>query len=542
MSRPGSDSPGLSNWIRNLDDLAEIVKHYEESELLADFGSWQYFAAENRLWWSPGMHRIFGISEQEFDGRQETLFEAAVPEDRHILTEAAERYAKTGVPDVLTYRIRRPDGEVRYIRAFGESFQDHREKQAARGYVQDITERILTETELKSSRAELERMVAARTRELEQAREEAEKANRAKGLFLARMSHELRTPLNAVIGAARLLEEEQSGDAKRIKEYIHYIGEAGRNLAEIVGEILALSQLEEGRTLLRKTALNLSEFVKSIVDSAQVMAMDKELTLRFSLQDDLPFWIEADRPKLRQILYNILGNAVKYTAKGFVDLSVSREEEAIIFQVQDSGPGIPPEALPELFQMYSDVHRKDIDPETPSTGLGLYIANALTRLMGGEIQVESEPGKGSVFRVLLPLVGGEPEESSATAELDLSRTRILIVEDNAMNALILKRLLESLGANDIIVATDGLQAVEFWQSHRPDCILMDIEMPRMDGLEATRLIRKESEGEESQAAILAITAGAFDDDRYRALEAGCDAFLAKPVSLESLKLTLWTVL
>jgi len=365
---------------------------------------------------------------------------------------------------------------------------------------------------------------------LAEARDAAEAASRAKTTFLANMSHELRTPLNSVLGFAQLLGRDATLPETH-RQYLGAIEHSGQHLLELINDILELSRIEAGRLTLRTTAFNLRELPVSLVEMLQVRAQNKQLELRLDCPESLPGQVEGDVYHLRQVLINLLGNAIKYTDQGTVTLRVQWHDRRAYFEVADTGAGVAEEDLERLFDPFfqagSAVNRPD------STGLGLTISRDYVRLMGGDIGVESLVGMGSRFFFTIPLQRlAEPEAPPQAAPdivglaPDQPEWRILIADDDGDNRRLLSDLLAGVGF-EVQQADNGARAVELFQYWRPHLIWMDIHMPVLDGFEATRQIRSLPGGSPVQIVILSATG--FDSDREAATRAGADGFLGKPV-------------
>jgi signal transduction histidine kinase/CheY-like chemotaxis protein len=383
----------------------------------------------------------------------------------------------------------------------------------------------------------MERADAGR-REAVEARAEAERAARAKSDFLATMSHEVRTPMNAVLGAAGLLRQTRL-DAPQA-EYVEMISSAGAVLMNVLNDVLDLSKIEAGKFQVLPEPTDLHALVRRCSGLWSVEAEAAGLTFDVSIDASTPATVLVDAGRLSQILFNLLSNAVKFTPSGEVGLAVRTvaagcDHVLLKFTVSDTGRGIPPEAMPRLFDAFEQAD-PSISREFGGTGLGLAISQRLAALMGGRISVRSEPGEGSAFELVIEAeVGdgaGERDAAADGAGLLRPDLRILVAEDNPVNRRIVEALLSPIGAA-ITFAGNSAEALAMVQTQTFDVVLMDIQMPVMDGVEATRRLRA-SGGPNAGVPVIALTANVMEDQCQAYAAAGMDAWTPKPVDARAL--------
>jgi len=383
----------------------------------------------------------------------------------------------------------------------------------------------------------------------ESAQRQAHKLAQAKSEFLAKMSHEIRTPLNGVIAAADLMAATQLNDEQH--ELLDTLRLSAKTLLGIINDILDFSKIEAGRMVLETLPFTPTVLVEEVVSIMAPAAHSKGLTVRTELSSSLPHSVAGDPLRLRQILLNFVGNAIKFTARGEVVIRAMRLKKGegqsawLRFEVQDTGVGIPPEKQAGIFDAFTQAD-SSVTRQYGGTGLGLAICKRLVELMGGQIGVYSQPGQGSCFwfEVPLPVIQeNAPEETtaqpsgSALNSHELDGVRVLLVEDNPVNQKVAIRMLQKLGCV-VELAENGQQALEKLERASYDIVLMDMQMPVMDGLTATRLLRQREQQTGHHQVVIALTANAMQTDRELCLEAGMDDYLSKPLTLDALQVML----
>ncbi len=422
-----------------------------------------------------------------------------------------------------TYAYNRPiDGEIIWLHALGKVVRDEHDRiQYMYGVYQDVTQRLASEKALR------------------EATHAAEAATRAKSEFLASMSHELRTPLNGILGYAQILQRDKSATEKQ-RANVDSIISCGDHLLALINDVLDLSKIEAGRLELQEEALDLDRLIRSIGDIVGERARAKGLEFVVDVAPEIPQGIIADAAKIRQVLVNLLGNAVKFTDVGSVTLRVTETpEHELVFEAIDTGVGMEPHETEHIFDPFKQV---EAGKAAGGTGLGLSISRRLVEKMGGELGVESEKGKGSCFRVKIPyeeadegdLGSLDSAETSDLADAKLApeqEVSILVADDRVVNRNILEQMLVDAGFL-VSLADDGDTALEAMRAESFDLVLMDVRMPRMNGIEAVRRIRNDAALKE--LPVIAVTASVFPEFREKALAAGFDDFLPKPFRVSEL--------
>ena len=537
----------LSNEIRNFSRIKaeEAFRVNEERLKLATtagkIGIWDWDIVRNVLTWDESMYALYGIRKEDFSGAYDAWLQTLHPDDREFAsaeTQAALRGEREYAPE---FRIIRPDGTILNIKASAKIFFAPQGKPTRMiGTNFDITDIKQTENELRQYKDHLEEEVQERTADLVLARDAAEAANKAKSAFLSSMSHELRTPLNAILGFSSLMRKDLS-ITKSQSDNLDIINRSGEHLLTLINDVLEVAKIEAGRVQLENSPFDLGGMVRDVADMMEIRAKEKGLQLLLDQSSEFPRYIFGDEARLRQILINLISNAVKFTLQGGVTIRLGTKQNKIshlLIEVEDSGPGISAENQQRLFQPFVQLGKQIGDNK--GTGLGLAITQQFVQLMGGAIGVESTPGKGSLFRVELPLIEVKEADIAKPKEVrgdvvglapGQPEYRILIVEDQLENQLLLANLMRPLGFQ-VKTAENGEQGVQFFQSWHPHLIWMDRRMPVMEGMEATKAIRKLPGGKEVK--IVAVTASAFMEQRDEMLKAGMDDFVRKPYRFDEI--------
>ncbi len=469
---------------------------------------------------NPAFVNIVGYSVDEL--RQKTFWE--ITEERHQLdTDQFILLEKTGRCGPYEKTVICKDGDHVPIR-ISAVIVERKGDAFIWANIEDISDHKQSEIKL------LEAVESAKNAKIE-----AESANQAKSTFLANMSHELRTPLNGILGFAQVLKRDKSLNTQQ-QDAIRTIQQSGEHLLVLLNDILDMSKVEAGKMEWNKKDFYFPHFISSIVNIINIRAQQKDIPFYQTLGLNLPAAVNADEIRLRQVLINLLGNAVKFTNEGQVIFQVTQHENKTRFQVEDTGKGIAPNDLKNIFQPFKQVG--DYTSQSEGTGLGLAISKKLLEMMGATLQVKSTLNKGSVFwfDLALPPAKEWQQVVDETPKLFVKGfkgkpCKILIVDDKEANRAVLNSLLSPLGF-EIIEAPNGLIAIEKASAEHPDLILMDLVMPVMNGIEATNRIRQLNEL--SKLVIIAASASTFKQDQEKSLVAGCNDFIAKPIQTDEM--------
>ncbi len=525
-------------WMRGRQlEAEESLKDTEERLRLAirgtNDGIYDWDIEEQNLYWSPQFKLILGYEENEIEASKEALDALIHDDDRDHVWETIYKYLHRELPELSSvFRVRHKTGKWVWINMRGKAvFNADGTAIRLIGTYSDISD--LKEYENR----------------LEEAKNQAEKANEAKTEFLAHMSHEIRTPLTSISGVAEILDNQKKDFSDKHRQLIGVLNLSTTGLKELINDILDFSKIESGQLELEEKYFPLGDLFQEVISPMAVRAREKGLKFVFDYENVNDIIFFGDKMRVRQILMNLIGNALKFTHEGAVEIRALAQQDqnghpVLRIDVQDSGIGIEKKNFPVIFERFRQADAS-VSRKYGGSGLGLAISKSLIESMGGTITLESEFGHGSIFHVALPL---RMTEISESRHMEISKKdvgvpmriglqeeqRILLVEDYEGNIVVISYILEALGCKFDLART-GLEALNFWKERHPSLILMDVQMPEMDGLTATRQIRKmEEEQGLPRTPIIGMTAHAFVEDKDKCVDAGMDSYLAKPIAEDDL--------
>jgi signal transduction histidine kinase/DNA-binding response OmpR family regulator/HAMP domain-containing protein len=507
--------------------LSRSERRLARAQIIARIGNWNWEIPSDHFTCSDETFRILGVYPHQFDMTHDAFSKVIHPDDRQMHQNAVHGALYEKEDYNIDYRIILPDGSERVVHAEGNvTFDKSQQPVRMMGIVQDITEH-------KQAMVKLESAIQA-----------AEAANSAKSEFLANMSHELRTPLNAILGFSQLMRRDPDISPEQL-DNLETINRSGEYLLSLINDVLDFSKIEAGKIVLNKESFDLHRLLLGLEEMFRLRARQRGLSLNFERGADIPQYIHTDQNKLRQILINLLGNAVKFTEKGKITLRVTTKEPAgppqagtriLKFEVIDTGFGISRKEQAMIFDAFFQANERNSSYQ--GTGLGLPISREFVTLMGGRMTVNSQVGTGTCFSFDIPVEFADGAETASPVKKrriigleggDQPDFRLLVVEDNDNNRTLLVKLLQSVGF-EVQEAVNGKQAVRVWRKWKPHLIWMDMRMPVMDGYEATAVIKSEMRDAkcEIDTKIIALTASAFVEDRMRVMEHGGNDFVRKP--------------
>jgi len=473
-----------------------------------------------RTYVSPSIKGVLGYEPEELMGK--SAYDIIVEEDAAMMRKNIHPLTMSGKSTTAEYRVRKKDGTIVWLQSISSPFfNDQGEMIGFQTSAREITERKKTEAALK------------------EAKQKAEDATKAKSQFLSMMSHEIRTPMNAIIGLSNLLLQEKPRQDQL--ESLNLLKFSGENLLTIINDVLDFSKIEAGKIDLEIIDFDLKALVQNVAQMLQHRAEDKGISIFAKYDETLPAIFRGDPVRISQVLANLASNAIKFTERGYVELLVEQKSIAdkgyeIYFHVKDTGIGIAPGKLDLIFESFSQAN-SDTTRKFGGTGLGLTITKKLLELMESDVKVTSSEGLGSTFSFVLILPGGElkaPEPKESQSHVSLEDLNVLLVEDNRVNQIVATRFLSQWGLK-VEIANHGKEAIEMIVSKKYQIVLMDLQMPELDGYQASKIIRDMSEEYFRQVPILALTASAMLDTKEKVGAAGMTDFISKPFQPEELK-------
>ncbi|MCV6639187.1 response regulator [Candidatus Albibeggiatoa sp. nov. NOAA] len=509
--------------------LRSSEERFELAMQGASDGLWDWNIQDNTMYYSPRWKSMLGYQQDELSDEIMDWRQFIHPDDMADFTKRIDDYLNKQTPTYESlYQMKHKHGHYIWILSRGVAVWNNEGKPIRFvGTHMDMTGQKQVETELRTAKDIAEK-----------AKVQAEVANQAKSTFLANMSHELRTPLNGILGYAQILQRDHSLNAKQA-EGINVIQRSGDYLLTLINDILDLAKIEAGKIELYPTDFDLTYFIQNLNEVFMMRAKQKGIAFNYEQLSHLPAGIHADEKRLRQVLMNLIGNAIKFTDQGGVTFTSTYKNNQLQFQIVDTGIGIEQYRLDEIFKPFEQAG--DINQKAEGTGLGLTITRNLTEMLQGELRVTSTPNQGSIFTITIPVQETTVAVMKAKTPVvvkgyqhtkNISKPfSILIVDDKPENISVLQNLLEPLQFT-VVAANNGQAAWEAMEKQAFDLLITDLVMPVMDGFELARRIRKHPEW--NQVPIIAASASVFDYQQSESLEAGCNTFLPKPIHLEEL--------
>lgn len=511
------------SMVENISDVRNTEKLLNKAQQMANIGHWNLDLVKNELIWSDETYRIFGLKPQEFNATYEAFVERIHPDDRDAVNNAYSHSVEVKEAYEIDHRVVRPDGEIRYVHERCEHRYDKEGNIIGSiGTVLDVTRQFESEQELR------------------EAKEKAEAANDAKSLFIANMSHELRTPMNAILGFSQMMVRDDNLTLQQQKN-LSIINASGSHLLAMINEILDLSKIESGEIKVVNESFKLKEMLNEIRELMQLKAKEKHLSCNLNADEKVPKYVRSDQNKLRQVLINIIGNAVKFTEKGAISIDIRMADghdsghSDLLIDIADTGCGIHASMCEDIFKPFV---QENMNTEG-GTGLGLAITKKIIHLLGGSIWVESEVAIGSVFHLRIPIEKGNPADAVETnilkrvigLEPGQKEFKVLVVDDVETNRVLSSLFLHRVGFKTK-EASNGKEAIELFTDWKPDVILMDIRMSGMNGYEAIDAIRSLPSGD--KVKIIVLSAHMIKDEHDEKSLHQSDGFIGKPFEVTQL--------